>query len=411
MLASDFHVDQPTSFRIALNGRPVALHHNVDGGLEITALISTSKNTNEFSESVVTLGTGSGNTGRTLYLSAWRRAEGHPLRRRSPPCPSKFARWARSDRRPFFDTRLISGRWTRATHWEKPPSPFGPHQRIRVIAFGDFRPSQPADFEVILDGEAVATVNSKGNTDLTPFLKPGKNVATVTYVLGKNTNEFSFSSLTAGPQVVEKWNSVVKWGVGKADLKAGAFTFPIYRPADPVGHAGPTPRPEKENALPPRFRSRFSCKSKKKRTLLCQRRGTSTAPRPASSCASTRREKAAAPLAASSSVSQMTQTVRPEEARPKRRRSSTFNPGPVSRKGKAQQPSRRGSSPRAAHSNVRRRAPRNLQERKSGSSALSAPAPRPAAGCSVLGSRPWRRWSRPRGRGPLPSWPFGGSRG
>ena len=66
ILSTDFHPDQPATFRATLNGQSVALHRNADGNLTVTPYVKAGKNTllgewtagknqNSFSKSVMTL--------------------------------------------------------------------------------------------------------------------------------------------------------------------------------------------------------------------------------------------------------------------------------------------------------------------------------------------------------------------
>ena len=107
--------------------------------------------------------------------------------------------------------------------------PTGGIKAGNIVVSADFHPDQPAEFEVKLNGDVVASMNSDGNTDLTPFLRAGKNVVTVSYSPGANKNKFSSSVLTIGQQMGEKWNSLVKVGVGAPDTRSGSVTFPLYR--------------------------------------------------------------------------------------------------------------------------------------------------------------------------------------
>ena len=205
VLSTDFHVYQPATFKATLNGRPVALHRNADGSLDVTSYVKVGKNTllvewtpdknkNSFSKSVLTLGAGTNGKWRTLY----KREVG---------------------------VGMSAGQATFVFMGQ----PSGGLKPGKVVAFGDFHTYQPAEFEVKLNGDVVASMNSDGNTDLTPFLKVGKNVVTVSFKPGANKNQFSSSVLTVGQQVGGKWNSVVKVAVGAVDKHAGSVTFPIYR--------------------------------------------------------------------------------------------------------------------------------------------------------------------------------------
>ena len=205
VLTSTFNSFQPATFRASLNGRPVALHHVASASLDITHLVRPGRNTltleyaagpnrNRYATSTFTLGGGQGGKWRTLF----KRAVGV------------------DDRRPGRATFVFMGK----------PDTVG--QVTASNAVGQFNSFQPANFEVRLDGEVVATMNSSGNADLTGLLHPGKNVLTIRYEPGANQNIYSVSTLTIGERVGQKWNSVVKWSVGKGD-KAGQVSFALYR--------------------------------------------------------------------------------------------------------------------------------------------------------------------------------------
>lgn len=201
IVKTNFHSYQPALFRVSVNGQPAALHANANGSLNITPLLRPGKNTltvawtpgknlNPFSRSVLTLGAGQDGRWRTL-----------------------FKREVGNNTGPGSVTYAFLARPTAAAR----PG--------RVVVFGKFHAYQPTQFEVSLNGELVASMNSDGNTDITPFLKRGDNTLSIRYVPGKNSNRFSQSVLTVGQQVGKQWNSVVKWAVGAAEQQPGEVTF------------------------------------------------------------------------------------------------------------------------------------------------------------------------------------------
>ncbi|MGY2894093.1 hypothetical protein [Deinococcus sp. UYEF24] len=203
-VTAKFEPFQPAEFRVSINGRPVALMHNINSSLDITSLLQKGKNTvvvtsvpgksvNRFSKSTLTIGAGAEGKFKTLF-----------------------------NREVGPDSKAGSVTYTFVA------DPSENLKAGKVSLIGKFHPFQPAEFQVSLNGESVTTINSDGNSDLTALLKPGKNLLTVKYTAGKNTNNFSQSVLTVGEQRGEKWNSVVKWAVGKGDT-TGSFSFPIYR--------------------------------------------------------------------------------------------------------------------------------------------------------------------------------------
>lgn len=196
---------QPNMFRLSLNGRTVALTNNESSSVNLTPLVKTGKNTltidstpgkntNAFIKSVLTLGAGENGKWRTLYKQE--------VGKGSKAGRTEYAFVAAPD-----------------------PSPkAGP-----VSVSAKFNSFQPAEFKVTLNGQAITTLTANGNADLTPFLKPGKNLLTVKYKRGKNENAYSLSVLTVGQQYGDQWNPLVKWAVGVSDPVSGSFTFPIYR--------------------------------------------------------------------------------------------------------------------------------------------------------------------------------------
>ncbi|MBZ9753613.1 hypothetical protein K7W42_22580 [Deinococcus sp. HMF7604] len=205
VIATDFHPSQPATFRVALNGQTLLLHRAADGNVDITPWVKAGQNTltvnvdpgkneNRFSKSTLTLGAGQNGQWRTLFKK---------------------------------DSDVYTKAGTSTFTFIGKPS--GAGKLGKVSLFGKFHPSQPAQFDVALNGESVSTLSSDGNFDLTPFLKPGKNVVVVKYTASQTKNQFSQSTLTIGQQVGSKWVSLLKWGVGHWDTKAGSVTFPIYR--------------------------------------------------------------------------------------------------------------------------------------------------------------------------------------
>lgn len=205
VITTDFNDFQPAQFKVILNGQPLLLYRNIEGNADITPWVKAGKNTlvvevapgtnaNQFSKSVLTLGAGAEGKWRTLY-------------------------------------KKVVGKGTSAGQstfvFMAQPSPAA--RLGKVSLFGKFNTYQPVTFEVLLNGETISTMDASGNFDLTPFLKSGKNVLTVKYTPGKNQNQFSFSTLTVGQQVGDKWNSLMKLAIGKPDTKPGSVTFPIYR--------------------------------------------------------------------------------------------------------------------------------------------------------------------------------------
>lgn len=204
VITTENNLNQPTTFQVSINGKTAALIHNAKGSLDITALLkkgkntltvttTPGKNTNMFAKSVLTVGTGSAGRWKTLYT-----------------------RQVNKDSRPGTYTHTFVAN----------PDVAAKVNQVNLV--GDFSTFQPVEFAVKLNGETITTLDSNGNTDLTGLLRPGKNVLTVTYTVGKNTNQFGQSVLTVGEQRGTQWNSVVKWAVGKSDT-SGTFSFPIYR--------------------------------------------------------------------------------------------------------------------------------------------------------------------------------------
>ncbi|MVN88800.1 hypothetical protein GO986_18840 [Deinococcus sp. HMF7620] len=205
VLSTDFGLYQPATLKATLNGVQVALHHNANGSLDVTSLVKKGKNTltvewmpgkntNSFNKSSLTFGARNGSQWKTLL------------------------------------NRVVQkGTAAGSTSFVFMGNPSAAPKPGKIVVSGKFSQSQPAEFEVALNGEVVASMNTDGNTDLTPFLKAGKNVVTVKYTPGKNTNSYAVSTLTVGQQVGDKWNSLLKWGLGHADTKPGSFTFPLYR--------------------------------------------------------------------------------------------------------------------------------------------------------------------------------------
>lgn len=205
VIATDFHPSQPATFQVTLNGQVLLLHRAADGNIDITPWVKEGKNTlsvkvdpgkneNRFSKSTLTLGAGQNGKWRTLFKKE-------------------------------SDVYTKAGTST-FVFMGKPSAAAKPG---KVSLFGKFHPSQPAQFDIALNGESVSTLSSDGNFDLTPFLKPGKNTVVVKYTASQTKNRFSQSTLTIGQQVGSKWVSLFKWGVGHWDTKAGSVTFPIYR--------------------------------------------------------------------------------------------------------------------------------------------------------------------------------------
>lgn len=205
VLSTEFNVNQPAAFRATLNGRTVMLHRNANGSLDITPWVkkgkntlvveaTPGKNTNRFSKSVLTLGAGQNSKWRTLF----KKEVGRDTLSRK-------------------DTFVFMGH------------PSAGARPGKVSLSSTFNSNQPVAFEVVLNGETISSMESKGNVDLTPFLKSGKNTVTVRYEPGKNTNQFSKSVLTLGQQLGTKWNSLLKLGIGKPDAKPGSVTFALYR--------------------------------------------------------------------------------------------------------------------------------------------------------------------------------------
>lgn len=205
VIKTTHHSSQPNLFRLSLNGRTVTLINNNSSTVDLTPLVrpgkntliiesTPGKNTNQFSKSALTLGAGENGKWRTLYKQE--------VGKGSTAGRTEYAFVATPD-----------------------PSPkAGP-----VSVSAKFNSSQPAEFKVTLNGQAITTLIASGNADLTPFLKPGKNLLTVKYKRGKNENQFSQSVLTVGQQYGDDWNTLVKWAVGVSDPANSSFTFPIYR--------------------------------------------------------------------------------------------------------------------------------------------------------------------------------------
>lgn len=205
VVSTDFHPSQPATFRVSLNGQTLLLHRAADGNMDITPWVKSGKNTltvnvdpgkneNRFSKSTLTLGAGQDGKWRTLFKKD-------------------------------SDVNTKAGTST-FVFLAKPSSTARPG---KVSLFGKFHPSQPVQFDIALNGEGISSLDSDGNFDLTPFLKPGKNVVTVKYGASQTKNQFSQSNLTIGQQVGNKWVSLFNWGVGHWDTQAGSVTFPIYR--------------------------------------------------------------------------------------------------------------------------------------------------------------------------------------
>lgn len=205
VIKADMHLYQPTVFRVLLNGQPIILYKNIDAEADITRFVKAGKNTlvveftpgknsNMFSKSTLTLGAGENGKWRTLF------------------------------KKEVNEDTTAAGKST-FVFMAKPDSV----KAGKVSLFGKFHPYQPTEFEILLNGESINTMNSDGNYDITPFLKSGKNDITVKYKPGKNSNLFSQSVLTVGQQMNDKWASLLKLAVGEVDTKAGSVTLPIYR--------------------------------------------------------------------------------------------------------------------------------------------------------------------------------------
>lgn len=207
VIKSVFAHIQPAQFRVILNGQVIALHRDHDGVADITRYVKPGKNsltldvapgtnTAEFdsSKSTLTLGAGTGSKWRTLFKY-------------------EVGRDTRAGRVNF----AFIGRPSQAAKAGK------------ISLSTNIMAAQPVQFEIALNGETISTMNSDGNMDLTPFLKKGKNVLSVKYIPGKNTNGSTRSTLTIGERKVTGWSSLFKFAVGERDKKSGTVTFPIYR--------------------------------------------------------------------------------------------------------------------------------------------------------------------------------------
>ncbi|AZI42127.1 hypothetical protein EHF33_04685 [Deinococcus psychrotolerans] len=204
VVKTTYNSSQPNLFRLSLNGRTVTLINNDSSTVDLTPLVKAGKNTltiestpgkntNQFSKSELTLGAGENGKWRTLYKQE--------VGKGSTAGRTEYAFVATPDSSPKAGPVSVSAK---------------------------FNSNQLAEFKVTLNGQAVTTLTANGNADLTPFLKPGKNLLTVKYKRGKNKNQFSQSVLTVGQQYGDQWNPLVKWAVGVSDPASGSFTFPIY---------------------------------------------------------------------------------------------------------------------------------------------------------------------------------------
>ncbi|TSA81440.1 hypothetical protein FNU79_15020 [Deinococcus detaillensis] len=152
---------QPNMFRLSLNGRTVALTNNESSSVNLTPLVKAGKNTliidstpgentDAYTNVVLTLGAGENGKWRTLYKQE--------VGQGSTAGRTEYAFVATPD-----------------------PSPkAGP-----VSVSAKFKSFQPAEFKVTLNGQAITTLTANGSAELTPFLKPGKNLLTVKYKRGK----------------------------------------------------------------------------------------------------------------------------------------------------------------------------------------------------------------------------------
>lgn len=196
---------QPSTYRVSLNGRAVTLLNNVNGSVDLTSMVkkgkntltvetTPGKNTSSYSKNVLTLGAGENGKWRTLYT-----------------------------------VEVVKGSGAgRTTHtFMATPDPSQKPGQVSVSA--EIDRAQPAEFKVTLNGEVITTLKGDGNTDLTPLLKPGKNLLTVNFKRGRSTSGYAQSVLTVGQQYGSQWSPLVKWSLGATDPASGSFTFPIYR--------------------------------------------------------------------------------------------------------------------------------------------------------------------------------------
>ena len=213
VVETNFHPLQPAQFTVRLNGQQLLLHRHAnssEGEADITRFVKPGKNTLEVD---VVAGKNMGNAASVSFLRLRAGDVGH---------------W-----RPLLKEEVgpgtPSGKRT-LTFTAQPSKAAAPGTVFVKLSYNIYR---PAEFDVLLGGKKLATLTRLNNhsLNLTPLLRPGKNVLTVRVrpLPAQRDKTNGSTVLTVGEQQGPLWNSLLKYGLGRDDDQPVTFTFPIYR--------------------------------------------------------------------------------------------------------------------------------------------------------------------------------------
>ncbi|MBC8103285.1 MAG: hypothetical protein H7Z41_11915 [Cytophagales bacterium] len=81
-------------------------------------------------------------------------------------------------------------------------------------------------FVIALNGEQIGDYSSKGEQDITSFVKPGKNTGTLSYIVTPGGPRYGMARFALGVQRDGKWNSIVNADVnGRMPNAKRNFSF------------------------------------------------------------------------------------------------------------------------------------------------------------------------------------------